>query len=162
MGSAIPVCHSTRTVPDTHATLKSSGSQHSLAMSRAFSIADQITGCLLYSNLVSVNSIPLKRVFLGSHFIFKWLQMLAIFLSRSLDHHILIHRLNNLVSISGTALELFSSYLTDRTFAVSVGEQHAGRTALDCRVSHGSVLCSYLILSNLILYIHAGNRTNYQ
>ena len=58
----------------------------------------------------------------------------------TVDHHILIQRLDHLVGISGTALEWFSSYLTDRSLSVSVGEFVSDTAALSCGVPQGSVL----------------------
>ena len=58
----------------------------------------------------------------------------------TVDHHILIHRLNHLGGISGTALEWFSSYLMDRSLSVSVGEFVSDMEALSCGVPQGSVL----------------------
>lgn len=43
----------------------------------------------------------------------------------TVDHNILIYRLEHHVGIRGTALEWFKSYLSDRSFSVSLGKFHS-------------------------------------
>ena len=58
----------------------------------------------------------------------------------TVDHGILLNRLNQLVGISGSALDWFSSYLTDRTFSVATGQFISHTVPLSCGVPQGSVL----------------------
>ena len=58
----------------------------------------------------------------------------------TVDHHILVDRLNKWVGITGSALDWFHSYLTDRSFSVAVGPYSSESTTLTCGVPQGSVL----------------------
>lgn len=55
------------------------------------------------------------------------------------DHEILVARLEQLLGIGGTALEWFRSYLSHRTFCVSLGDS-ASTAPFSCGVPQGSVL----------------------
>ncbi len=58
----------------------------------------------------------------------------------TVDHEILISRLDQWVGIRGVALEWFRSYLADRTFCVSLGDSVSSSAPLSCGVPQGSVL----------------------
>lgn len=58
----------------------------------------------------------------------------------TVDHNILIYRLEHHVGIGGTALDWFRSYLSDRSFSVSLGEFHSSSALLPCGVPQGSIL----------------------
>ena len=58
----------------------------------------------------------------------------------TVDHSILIHRLENWVGIKGTALDWFRSYLTDRSFSVVIGDASSSKVPLTCGVPQGSIL----------------------
>ena len=58
----------------------------------------------------------------------------------TVDHDILIRRLENRFGISGSALGWFRSYLTDRSFEVSDGDSSSKKVQLVCSVPQGSVL----------------------
>ena len=58
----------------------------------------------------------------------------------TVNHAILLNRLNHLVGISGTALDWFSSYLAERSFSVSVGQFTSDTAPLSCGIPQGSVL----------------------
>lgn len=58
----------------------------------------------------------------------------------TVDHCILLDRLGEWVGISGRPLDWFSSYLSDRSFSVTVGPYMTECVALSCGVSQGSVL----------------------
>lgn len=58
----------------------------------------------------------------------------------TVDHDILIARLEQLVGIRGLALEWFRSYLSHRTFCVSLGDSVSATASLPCGVPQGSVL----------------------
>jgi hypothetical protein len=67
----------------------------------------------------------------------------------TVDHDILIRRLENRFGISGSALGWFRSYLTDRSFEVSDGDSSSKKVQLVCSVPQGSVLGPLLF----VLYI---------
>lgn len=58
----------------------------------------------------------------------------------TVDHSILLSRLNNYVGIRGTALKWFESYLTNRTFSVMIGDLSSSVASLFCEVLQGSNL----------------------
>uniref|UniRef100_A0A3P9CSH2 Reverse transcriptase domain-containing protein n=1 Tax=Maylandia zebra TaxID=106582 RepID=A0A3P9CSH2_9CICH len=58
----------------------------------------------------------------------------------TIDHKILLNRLKVLAGVSGTALDWFSSYLSDRTFSVRTDRFSSNTAALTCGVAQGSVL----------------------
>ena len=58
----------------------------------------------------------------------------------TVDHAILMSRLENFVGIKGTALSWFESYLTDRSFSVHLGEYSSVKAPLTCGVPQGSIL----------------------
>ncbi len=58
----------------------------------------------------------------------------------TIDHNILLNRLENFVGISGSALAWFKSYLSDRHQFVAVNEVVSNRSQVRYRVRQGSVL----------------------
>jgi hypothetical protein len=64
----------------------------------------------------------------------------------TLDHGILLDRLQHLVGITGTALDWLSSYLTDRKQYVKVGGSSSRHHALNIGVPQGSVLGPLLFI----------------
>lgn len=58
----------------------------------------------------------------------------------TIDHHILLTRLNSIFGISGPALSLLSSYLLDRSQFVSIDSQSSSESKLYTGVPQGSVL----------------------
>ncbi len=58
----------------------------------------------------------------------------------TVDHGILISRIEHHVGIKGTALEWFRSYLSDRSFSVSLGDCVSSSASLLCGVPQGSIL----------------------
>ena len=56
------------------------------------------------------------------------------------DHEILLRRLSCMLGISGSALQWFRSYLTDRKQKVVVNDVFSKSTSLTCGVPQGSVL----------------------
>ena len=58
----------------------------------------------------------------------------------TVDHAILIKRLETWVGIENTALNLFRSYLADRSFSVMIGEASSSPVPLSCGVPQGSIL----------------------
>ena len=58
----------------------------------------------------------------------------------TIDHNILLHRLENFVGINGSALAWFKSYLSDRHQFVAVNEEVSYRSQLQNGVHQGSVL----------------------
>ena len=64
----------------------------------------------------------------------------------TVDHQILLNRLNTKFGISGTALQWFKSYLTNRLQFVSIDNYSSEALQLDCGVPQGSVLGPLLYL----------------
>ena len=58
----------------------------------------------------------------------------------TVDHNILLHRLEHRLGISGVALQWFQSYLTKRTQTVAISGVKSKSIPLDCGVPQGSVL----------------------
>ena len=64
----------------------------------------------------------------------------------TVDHQILLERLSDEVGIRGTALNLFRSYLSDRSQGVSVHGVISRPFDLNCGVPHGSCLGPLLFI----------------
>jgi len=58
----------------------------------------------------------------------------------TIDHAILIARLQKLVGMPGVVLNWFNSYLTNRSFSVSMGEFTSSSAPLKCGIPQGSIL----------------------
>ncbi len=58
----------------------------------------------------------------------------------TIDHNIILNRLENSVGISGSALAWFKSYLSDRHQFVAVNEEVSYRSQVQYGVPQGSVL----------------------
>lgn len=58
----------------------------------------------------------------------------------TVDHSILLHRLQHFIGLSDTALQWFRSYLTDRAEYVALGEARSRSHTVTCGVPQGSVL----------------------
>ena len=62
----------------------------------------------------------------------------------TLDHSVLFHRLEHRFGITGTFLNWFKSYLSNRTQCVSIKSSPNSKPVnLDCGVPQGSVLIRY-------------------
>ena len=57
----------------------------------------------------------------------------------TIDHDILLHRLQHMFGIQGTVLSWFRSYLTKRFQIVSTQGTHSDQTELCCGVPQGSM-----------------------
>lgn len=57
----------------------------------------------------------------------------------TVDHTVLLSHLNQYVGISGTARRWFTSYLTDQSLSVMIGDLSSSRASLSCGVPQGSV-----------------------
>jgi hypothetical protein len=64
----------------------------------------------------------------------------------TIDHNILLHRLQHYVGLNGTALEWIRSYLQDRTQAVHIDGSVSEQVSLSIGVPQGSVLGPLLFL----------------
>ncbi len=69
----------------------------------------------------------------------------------TVDHNILLERLENWVGLSGLALKWFRSYLEGRGYYVSIGEHKSKWTSMTCGVPQGSILAP-LLFSLLLLW----------
>ena len=58
----------------------------------------------------------------------------------TVDHSILLNRLETWAGLSGTVLEWFRSYLEERSYFVTIGSYQSDRVAMTCGVPQGSVL----------------------
>ena len=58
----------------------------------------------------------------------------------TVDHNILLGRLENWLGFSGTVLDWFKSYLKDRDYFVSIGNHKSELTKMACGVPQGSIL----------------------
>ncbi len=63
----------------------------------------------------------------------------------TIDHNILLNRLEHFVGISGSALAWFKSYLSDRHQFIAVNEEVSYRSQVQYGVPQGSVLLSITI-----------------
>ncbi len=80
----------------------------------------------------------------GSPVVLVLLDLTAAF--DTVDHRVLLSRLKH-IGIKGTALQFFSSYLTNRSFSVQLGEFTSSSAApLPCGVPQGSILGPILFL----------------
>ena len=81
-----------------------------------------------------------------------------------INHNILLDRLNSSFGLSGNALSLLSSYLSNRTQSVIVDQAQSPELPLLCGVPQGSVLGPLLfslyttslnhLLANLVVQFH--------
>ncbi len=62
----------------------------------------------------------------------------------TVDHNILLERLENWVGLSGMVLKWFRSYLEGRGYYVSIGEHKSKWTSMKCGVPQGSILALHL------------------
>lgn len=83
------------------------------------------------------NDILMKRD-AGEYSVLVLLDLSAAF--DTVDHNILIDRLRTWVGISGSALDWFRSYLSDRSFSVAADSFTSSSAVLSCGVPQGSVL----------------------
>uniref|UniRef100_A0A8C1LY92 Reverse transcriptase domain-containing protein n=1 Tax=Cyprinus carpio TaxID=7962 RepID=A0A8C1LY92_CYPCA len=74
----------------------------------------------------------------GNYAVLMLLDLTAAF--DTIDHNILISRLEHCVGIKGAALQWFRSYLGERTFSIRLGEFVSSTASLVCGVPQGSIL----------------------
>ncbi len=88
--------------------------------------------------LIRVTSDILEAIDSGRACVLVLLDLSAAF--DTIDHSILLRRLQKYFGISGTALSWFRSYLTDRSQRVIIGDEKSTPATLDFGVPQGSVL----------------------
>ena len=79
----------------------------------------------------------------------------------TIDHQILLQRLEQLISIKGTALNWFKSYFSDRFQFVLINDESSVRTKVNHGVPQGSVLSPilfslYMLSLGNIIRTHSG------
>ncbi len=62
----------------------------------------------------------------------------------TVDHAILIDRLEHCIGLRGIALDWFKSYFANRSFSVKMGEHYSRNAFLPCGVPQGSILAPLL------------------
>ncbi len=92
----------------------------------------------LKTALLKVSNDLLQILDTGSDAVLVLLDLSAAF--DTIDHSILLQRLEKWVGIQGTALQWLASYLKDRTFSVSIGNFSSSSAPLLCGVPQGSIL----------------------
>jgi len=92
--------------------------------------------------LLKVSNDLLQILDTGSHAVLVLLDLSVIF--DTIDHSILLHRLEKVVGIHGAALQWLASYLKDRTFKVNMGKFTSASVPLVCGVPQGSILSPLL------------------
>lgn len=90
------------------------------------------------SALLKVTNDILLSLDSGSHVVLVLLDLSAAF--DTIDHEILLNRLECWVGVQGIALQWFASYLRDRTVAVNLGDFSSTLAPLVCGVPQGSIL----------------------
>ncbi len=90
--------------------------------------------------LLKVSNDLLQILDTGSYAVLFLLDLSAAF--DTIDHSILLQRLEKWVGIQGTALQWLASYLKDRTFSVSIGNFSSSSAPLLCGVPQGSIFSS--------------------
>ena len=68
----------------------------------------------------------------------------------TVDYSILLSRLEHWVGIKGPALEFFRSYLSGRSFSVTLGDATSSTASLLCGVPQGSILGPILFMLYLL------------
>ena len=94
--------------------------------------------------LVKVNSDILNSLDSSNFSILTLLDLSAAF--DTIDHQILLSRLHSLYGISGSVLQWFSSYLSDRTLSVLIQDTYSDSASLSYGVPQGSVLGPVLFI----------------
>lgn len=92
--------------------------------------------------LVKVFNDLLMTVDAGDSAVLVLLDLTAAF--DTIDHTVMLSRLEEYVGIQGKALNWFKSYLTARTMAVRLGPYTSRSTSLKCGVPQGSILAPML------------------
>ncbi len=73
----------------------------------------------------------------GDFAILVLLDLMAAF--DTVDHAVLIDRLEHCIGLRGVALDWFKSYFANRSFSVKMGEHYSSNAFLSCGVPQGSI-----------------------
>ena len=90
--------------------------------------------------------------------------LVALDLSSAFDtveHSVLLMRLENSFGVTGVARQWIASYLTDRTQFVRVGSEACAATSCSCGVPQGSVLGPLLFVTYIILNLKNMSSSKY-
>ena len=116
----------------------------------AFNLTCILTHCLLLFNLLTGSFLSTENTLLEIHNDLilamdrgEVTSLILLDLSAAfdtVDHSILLTRLQNCFDLDGLSLDWFSSYLSLRSQAVSINDSISAFSTLSCGVSQGSVL----------------------
>lgn len=90
------------------------------------------------SALLKVSNVLFLSVDSGDCAVLILLDLSAVF--DTVNHHILIDRLQNGVGVNGSAMTWFTSYFNNRSFSVNIGNLYFPPASRSCGVPHGSIL----------------------
>ena len=102
--------------------------------------------------LLKVSNDLLLTLDTGENAILVLLDLSAAF--DTVDHPTLLARLHQWVGIRGSALQWFSSYLSHRSFSVSIGQHSSSSAPLSFGVPQGSILGPILFCLYMLPLLH--------
>ncbi len=103
--------------------------------------SDKMYIMILYHYILYLNDI-LISCDSGDFVVLVLLDLTAAF--GTVDHAVLIDRLEHCVGLRGVALDWFKSYFANRSFSVKIGEHYSSNAFLPCGVPQGSILAPLL------------------
>ncbi len=106
-----------------------------------------LSPCPVDAHIAQINPMWGPHGHVGWDVVLMLLDLTAAF--DTVDHNILISRMEHCVGIKGTVLEWFRSYLSGRSFSVRLGDFMSSSACFSCGVPQGSIL--WPILSSLYI-----------